>query len=169
MSNTPGAQARASTHAGRNRPSDVDELRDNIADIAGGVGDMASRQYEQAYDIATDAVEETGQIIRRNPLVSIGVGLGVGFLLGLIQPDDTLSSFPLLSEIPMAKEPKTLDELFHDTLKDIYFAEKKILATLPKMAKAAQNGELKAAFEKHRDETDGQVERPDQVFAIIHK
>ena len=84
MSNTPGAQARASTHAGRNRPSDVDELRDNIADIAGGVGDMASRQYEQTYDVATDAVEETGQIIRRNPLVSIGVGLGVGFLLGLI-------------------------------------------------------------------------------------
>jgi len=82
MSNTPGAQARASTHAGRNRPSDIDELRHNISDIAGGVGDMASRQYEQAYDIAT--VEETGQIIRRNPLVSIGVGLGVGFLLGLI-------------------------------------------------------------------------------------
>ena len=48
MSNTPGAQARASTHAGRNRPSDIDELRDNIADIAGDVGDMASRQYEQA-------------------------------------------------------------------------------------------------------------------------
>ena len=69
----------------------------------------------------------------------------------------------------MAKEPKTLDELFHDTLKDIYFEEKKILATLPKMAKAAQNYELKAAFEKHRDETEGQVERPDQVFAIIHK
>ena len=42
------------------------------------------RQYEQAYDVATDAVEETGQIIRRNPLASIGVGLGVGFLLGLI-------------------------------------------------------------------------------------
>src|SRR5689334_8181267 len=39
-------------------------------------------------------------------------------------------------EIAMAKEPKTLDDLFHDTLKDIYFAEKKILATLPKMAKA---------------------------------
>jgi ferritin-like metal-binding protein YciE len=35
------------------------------------------------------------------------------------------------------------------------------------MAKAAQNGELKAAFEKHRDETEGQVERLDQVFAII--
>src|SRR3954470_8900213 len=69
----------------------------------------------------------------------------------------------------MAKEPKRLDELFHDTLKDIYFAEKKILATLPKMAKAAQNEELRAAFEKHREETEGQVERLDQVFAIIEK
>jgi ferritin-like metal-binding protein YciE len=46
----------------------------------------------------------------------------------------------------MAKAPKKLDELFHDTLKDIYFAEKKILSTLPKMAKAAHNPELKAAF-----------------------
>ena len=63
----------------------------------------------------------------------------------------------------MAQAPKTLDELFHDTLKDIYFAEKKILATLPKMAKAAQNVELKAAFEKHRHETEGQVERLDQA------
>jgi ferritin-like metal-binding protein YciE len=69
----------------------------------------------------------------------------------------------------MAKEPKTLDELFHDTLKDIYFAEKKILATLPKMAKAAQNEELSAAFEKHRDETEVQVERLERVFAIIDK
>ena len=49
----------------------------------------------------------------------------------------------------MAKEPKKLEELFHDTLKDIYFAEKKILTTLPKMAKAAKNDELRAAFEKH--------------------
>jgi ElaB/YqjD/DUF883 family membrane-anchored ribosome-binding protein len=73
MSNTPGAQAQASTQASRNSPSDIDELRDNIADIASGVGDMASHQYEQAYGVATDAVEETGQIIRRNPLDSIGV------------------------------------------------------------------------------------------------
>jgi ferritin-like metal-binding protein YciE len=67
----------------------------------------------------------------------------------------------------MAKEAKKLGELFHDTLKDIYFAEKKILSTLPKMAKAAQSAELKAAFEKHRAETEGQVERLEQVFAII--
>jgi ferritin-like metal-binding protein YciE len=46
----------------------------------------------------------------------------------------------------MAKEPKHLDELFHDTLKDIYFAEKKILATLPKMAKAAQSPDLKKSL-----------------------
>jgi ferritin-like metal-binding protein YciE len=52
-----------------------------------------------------------------------------------------------------------LDELFHDTLKDIYFAEKKILATLPKMAKAAQSTDLKKAFEKHRGETEGHVTR----------
>ena len=47
------------------------------------------------------------------------------------------------------------EDLFHDTLKDIYFAEKKILAALPKMAKAAQSDELKAAFEKHHGETEG--------------
>ena len=69
----------------------------------------------------------------------------------------------------MAKQPKTLEDLFHDTLKDIYFAEKKILSTLPKMAKAAQNDDLKAAFEKHRDETEGQFERLEQVFEMIDK
>ena len=69
----------------------------------------------------------------------------------------------------MAKELKKLDDLFHDTLKDIYFAEKKIFSTLPKMMKAAQNEELKAAFEKHRGETEGQVERLEQVFAMIEK
>jgi ferritin-like metal-binding protein YciE len=67
----------------------------------------------------------------------------------------------------MAKAPKTLQNLFHDTLKDIYYTEKKILSTLPKMAKAAQNPELKAAFEKHRDETEGHVDRLEQVFSMI--
>jgi ferritin-like metal-binding protein YciE len=69
----------------------------------------------------------------------------------------------------MAKEPKMLDDLFHDTLKDIYFAEKKILATLPKMAKAAQSPDLKRAFEKHRAETEGHVTRLEKVFAAIDK
>jgi ferritin-like metal-binding protein YciE len=66
----------------------------------------------------------------------------------------------------MAKE-KTLQDLFHDTLKDIYFAEKKILAALPKMAKAAQSAELRAAFEKHEGETEEQVERLEQVFELL--
>ncbi len=69
----------------------------------------------------------------------------------------------------MAKTAKTLDELFHDTLKDIYFAEKKILATLPKMAKAANTDELKQAFEKHRAETETHVERLEEVFSLIDK
>jgi ferritin-like metal-binding protein YciE len=72
-------------------------------------------------------------------------------------------------EFLMANEPKKLDDLFHDTLKDIYFAEKKILATLPKMAKAAQSPDLKKAFEKHRGETEGHVERLEKVFAAIDK
>jgi ferritin-like metal-binding protein YciE len=68
----------------------------------------------------------------------------------------------------MAAE-KTLETLFHETLKDIYFAEKKIVTALPKLAKAAKSEELKAAFEKHREETEGQVERLEQVFEMIGK
>jgi ferritin-like metal-binding protein YciE len=68
----------------------------------------------------------------------------------------------------MAREPKKLDELFHDTLKDIYFAEKKILSALPKMAKAARDGELQAAFEKHHGETETHVSRLEQVFSAIN-
>ena len=66
----------------------------------------------------------------------------------------------------MAKA-KTLQDLFHDTLKDIYFAEKKILSALPKMAKAANSDELRAAFDKHEGETEGQVDRLEQVFEIL--
>jgi len=69
----------------------------------------------------------------------------------------------------MAKEPKQLEDLFHESLKDVYFAEKKILTALPKLAKAAQSKELKAAFEKHRAETEGHVVRLEKVFAAIDK
>lgn len=62
---------------------------------------------------------------------------------------------------------KNLESLFHETLKDIYFAEKKILSALPKMAKAALSEELTAAFEKHHKETEGQILRLEQVFAEI--
>src|SRR4029453_7934782 len=69
--------------------------------------------------------------------------------------------------LAMTKEPKKLDDLFHDTLKDIYFAEKKILSALPKMAKAAHSEELKAAFEKHETETEQHVARLEKVFEEI--
>ena len=69
----------------------------------------------------------------------------------------------------MAKEPKKLEDLFHDTLKDIYFAEKKILTTLPKMEKAATSPDLKKAFAKHHTETEGHIERLEKVFAEIDK
>ncbi len=69
----------------------------------------------------------------------------------------------------MAAREKTLEDLFHDTLRDIYYAEKKILKALPKMTRAAQSQELKAAFEKHREQTEGHVERLEQVFDIIGK
>lgn len=69
----------------------------------------------------------------------------------------------------MAEKNKDLHELFHDTLKDIYFAEKQIHKALPKMAKAAAAPKLKAAFEKHRGETEGQIKRLEQIFEILGK
>jgi hypothetical protein len=62
---------------------------------------------------------------------------------------------------------KNLQELFHETLKDIYFAEKKLLSVRPKMAKAAQSQDLKAAFEKHETETQEHVDRLEKVFEEI--
>lgn len=69
----------------------------------------------------------------------------------------------------MAGKEKDLNDLFHDTLKDIYYAEKQIAKSLPKMAKAATAPKLKAAFEKHREETEGQIERLEQIFELLGK
>jgi ferritin-like metal-binding protein YciE len=68
-----------------------------------------------------------------------------------------------------AAKEKDLHDLFLDQLKDIYFAEKQILKALPRMAKAATSDKLRAAFEKHHDETEGQIERLEQVFELIEK
>src|SRR5690606_39712916 len=68
----------------------------------------------------------------------------------------------------MAKQ-KTLEDLFLETLKDIYYAERKILKALPKMARAAQSDELRMAFEKHKDQTEGQVERLQKIFELMGK
>jgi ferritin-like metal-binding protein YciE len=58
---------------------------------------------------------------------------------------------------------------FLDTLKDIYYAEKQIYKSLPKMAKAANSDQLRAAFEKHHDETEQQIARLEQVFELLEK
>lgn len=68
----------------------------------------------------------------------------------------------------MAAE-KTLNDLFLDTLKDIFYAEKQILKALPKMARGADSPELAAAFKKHRDETEVHVERLQQIFEMLDK
>ena len=64
---------------------------------------------------------------------------------------------------------ETFNDLFEETLKDIYYAERAILKALPKMAKKASSSKLQAAFTKHQKETEGQVERLEKVFEIIGK
>lgn len=59
---------------------------------------------------------------------------------------------------------ESLRDLLVEQLQDLYDAEHRITKALPKMAKAATSPELKAAFEKHLKETEGQVERLDLVF-----
>lgn len=64
---------------------------------------------------------------------------------------------------------ESLADLFLDELKDIYNAEKQLTKALPKMAKAASSEELQAAITKHLEETEGQIERLEQVFKLLGK
>jgi ferritin-like metal-binding protein YciE len=66
-------------------------------------------------------------------------------------------------------QEKTLEDLFLETLKDMYSAEKQLVRALQKMSKAANSEELKEAFETHREETEGQIERIEQVFERLDK
>ena len=83
MANFAGAQTQAKEFANQNNlSSGVQEVRENIKDLGDSVGHMASRQYERAQDVATDAIQETGDAIQRN-LTAIRIGFGVGFVFGL--------------------------------------------------------------------------------------
>lgn len=64
---------------------------------------------------------------------------------------------------------KNLEDLFHGLLQDVYFAEKQLLKTLPKMSKKASSEELAQAFLEHRDQTEGQIGRLEQAFEMIDK
>lgn len=68
----------------------------------------------------------------------------------------------------MATE-KTLDDLFLDTLKDVFYAEKQLVKALPKMAKAAQDQALTDGFLTHAEETQGHIERLEQIFEMLGK
>jgi len=69
----------------------------------------------------------------------------------------------------MATKPKTLNDAFYETLKDVYYAERQSVKALKKSAKAAEHDELRQAFETHAEESAHQVERLQQVFEIIGK
>lgn len=64
---------------------------------------------------------------------------------------------------------QSLEDLFHEALRDVLSAEKQLLKALPKMAKAATSEELKAGFEQHLEETQAQVDRLEKVFELIEK
>ncbi|KAA9009215.1 YciE/YciF ferroxidase family protein [Histidinibacterium aquaticum] len=62
---------------------------------------------------------------------------------------------------------KTLEDLFKHFLRDIYYAEKQVLKTMPKMARKAESPDLKEAFEHHRDETETQIENLETIFGHL--
>jgi Domain of unknown function (DUF892) len=64
---------------------------------------------------------------------------------------------------------KSMEELFHAQLQDVYFAEKQLLKALPKLAKNSTNEQLAQAFTHHLKETEGQVDRLEKVFELIEK
>ena len=68
-----------------------------------------------------------------------------------------------------APKQKTLNDLFLDTVKDIYYAEKQVLRILPKMARNAESDDLRKVFETHKEQTQGQIERLDHIFELLGK
>ncbi len=64
---------------------------------------------------------------------------------------------------------KSMEELFHALLQDVYYAEKQLLKALPKLAKKSSNAELEKAFTDHQAQTEGHVQRLEQVFEMICK
>src|SRR5437763_13775061 len=96
--------------------------------------------------------------------------LSAGTLYARWRCDAARFPIPTVEHAMAAKDKdKDLNDLFLDTLKDVYFAEKQILKALPKMAKAANSDKLRAAFEKHHGETEVHIERLDEIFDLLGK
>ena len=82
MSNVAGASAQAKKSA--YKASDIEDIHHNIDELGSSVGEMATNQYERAHDAVMDGFRQTGDAIQRNPLTAIGIGVGLGFLFGLV-------------------------------------------------------------------------------------
>jgi ferritin-like metal-binding protein YciE len=65
------------------------------------------------------------------------------------------------------KDIHSLEDLFEHALHDLFYAENQILQALPEMIEKATDADLKASFEKHRDETEGHVHRLREVFEVL--
>lgn len=76
---------------------------------------------------------------------------------------------PKKKEGETSSSKETLEVIFENMLKDIYWAEKHLTKALPKMAKASYNDELREAFENHLEETNAQILRVEKCFAILEK
>jgi len=76
---------------------------------------------------------------------------------------------PTTGEDSLMAAPKTLEDAFHAGLKDVLFAERSSIRALKKATKSAQDEALKQALEEHREESEGQMERLEQVFEVIGK
>jgi ElaB/YqjD/DUF883 family membrane-anchored ribosome-binding protein len=87
MANVSGTQAKTNKPAGKKAElaSDLQELKKSAEDLTSTVGNVASRQYEHAQDVAKDTVHRSEEVIRRNPFSAILTALGLGFLLGLFR------------------------------------------------------------------------------------
>jgi ferritin-like metal-binding protein YciE len=64
---------------------------------------------------------------------------------------------------------KTMEDMFYALMQDVYYAEKQLTKALPKMAKEADDQELKKAFTDHLEETEGHIERLEKAFGMIDK
>jgi ferritin-like metal-binding protein YciE len=115
-------------------------------------------------------------------LTDVGERVGAGrrrsdFLSRLeSEPDEARGVHIVGKGVEATRRPKDgvsamsdLQQLFEHTLKDIYFAEKQIVKTLPKLARKAQSSDLKDAFETHQKQTEEHIERLEQIFKMIGK
>ena len=73
----------ANSPTGRQAADTARSIGEEVSGFAGDVGRMASKQYDRAQDLAVDAFDQAHAAIRRNPLPSIGIAFGIGFLLGV--------------------------------------------------------------------------------------